>query len=189
MSGDEQTIGFKGNHIDKLRINYKKEGDGFQVDAICDASKGTSGFTYCFYPRNMPVPKKYADRGCGQLHSRMLFFFDMFKDKWHVVGMDNLYLFLRFCREAYVGKNQVLSHGVTRKKNRGLPACVIQEEEKNEKKAALVRGTTEAAVLENDPQCPNVVAFSVYDTKPVHILTTSVTSLRWIEKQRKVYDP
>jgi hypothetical protein len=137
----------------------------------------------------MPVPKKYADRGCGQLHSRMLFLFDMFKDKWHVVGMDNLYLSLRFCREAYVGKNQVLIHGVTRKKNRGLPACVIQEEEKNEKKAALVRGTTKAAVLENDPQCPNVVAFSVYDTKPVHILTTSVTSLRWIEKQRKVYDP
>jgi hypothetical protein len=29
LSGDEKTIGFKGNHMDKQRINYKHEGDGF----------------------------------------------------------------------------------------------------------------------------------------------------------------
>ena len=43
ISIDEQTIGFKGKHGDKLRINYKREGDGFQCDAICD-----DGFTYSF---------------------------------------------------------------------------------------------------------------------------------------------
>ena len=35
ISVDEKTIQFKGMHVDKLQINYKKEGDGFQCDAIC----------------------------------------------------------------------------------------------------------------------------------------------------------
>ncbi len=54
LSGDEQTVGFKGNHADKQRINYKREGDGFLTDAICD-----KGYTYCFFseiyrfPRNL----------------------------------------------------------------------------------------------------------------------------------------
>ena len=39
-SVDEQTISFQGNHICKLRITYKNEGDGFQYDALCQ-----DGFT------------------------------------------------------------------------------------------------------------------------------------------------
>ena len=52
LSGDEQTIGFKGNHADKQRINYKREGDGFLTDAICD-----KGFTYCFFFVMYQFPK------------------------------------------------------------------------------------------------------------------------------------
>ena len=36
ISVDEQIISFKGRHVDKLRINYKKEDDGFHCNAICD---------------------------------------------------------------------------------------------------------------------------------------------------------
>jgi hypothetical protein len=36
LSGDEQTIGFKANHADKQRINYKKEGDVFLADTIAE---------------------------------------------------------------------------------------------------------------------------------------------------------
>jgi hypothetical protein len=34
---DEQTLGFQGASGMKLRISYKREGDLFQCDAICDA--------------------------------------------------------------------------------------------------------------------------------------------------------
>ena len=34
---DEQTLGFQGASGMKLWISYKREGDGFQCDAICDA--------------------------------------------------------------------------------------------------------------------------------------------------------
>jgi len=40
---DEQTIGFQGQSGMKLRISYKREGDGFQCDAVCD-----SGYTFSF---------------------------------------------------------------------------------------------------------------------------------------------
>ena len=33
---DEMKIGFQGMHAVKKRITYKAEGDGFQVDALCE---------------------------------------------------------------------------------------------------------------------------------------------------------
>jgi Transposase IS4 len=183
FSCDEQTIGFKGNHQDKQRISYKKEGDGFLADAISE-----DGYTYSFYFRNMPAPKKYVSRKFSPLHSRVLFLFDQLKQGNHICGLDNLYNSTKFAREAYVGKNCVMVHGVTRKSGRGLPSCVLQKELKNQKDAEKVRGTTKAAVLEGDERCPNLVAFSVYDTKPVHFLSMSCTSLKWVEKVKVVFD-
>ena len=34
LSVDEQTIGFKVRHVDKMIIFYKKEGGGFQADYL-----------------------------------------------------------------------------------------------------------------------------------------------------------
>ena len=51
---DKQTIGFQGKHKDKKKIAYKREGDGFQCDAV-----GEDGYTYSFYFRNEPPPIKY----------------------------------------------------------------------------------------------------------------------------------
>lgn len=36
VSIDEQTIGFKGKHILALCISYKREGNGYQCDALCE---------------------------------------------------------------------------------------------------------------------------------------------------------
>jgi hypothetical protein len=48
---NEQTLGFQGTSGMKLRISYKREGDGFQCDAICDG-----GYTYSFHFRHGPPP-------------------------------------------------------------------------------------------------------------------------------------
>ena len=76
LSCDEQTIGFKGNHADKQRISYKKEGDGFLADAIAE-----DGYTYTFFLRNMPAQKHYIDQKFSPLHSHVLFLFDQLKRK------------------------------------------------------------------------------------------------------------
>ena len=44
LSIDEETMGYKGRHPEILHINYKKEGDGFQCDAL-----GYNGYTYTFF--------------------------------------------------------------------------------------------------------------------------------------------
>jgi hypothetical protein len=51
VATDDQTIGFQGQSGMKLRISYKKEGDGFQCDAVCD-----SGCTLSFYFRHGLLP-------------------------------------------------------------------------------------------------------------------------------------
>ena len=63
---------------------------------------------------------------------------------------------------------------------------LLSNRQKNPHKAELLRGTTMAVVLSNDPSCPNLVAASVYDTKLVHFLSTVTESVHWIEKKRKV---
>jgi hypothetical protein len=109
--GKEQTIGVKGNHQDKQCINYKKEGDGFLADAICE-----DGYTYSFFFHNMPAPKKkFLNKKFSPLHARVLFLFEQFQEENHICGLDNLYHSIKFAREAYVGGKCVMVHGVTRK--------------------------------------------------------------------------
>lgn len=183
VSVDEQTIGFQGNHSDKLRITYKKEGDGFQCDALCQ-----DGYTYCFYFRNEPPPRQYKKEGFSPLHSRVLALFDNLHDEYHRCGMDNLYMSARFARAAFNHPKKVMVSGVTRKGMRGLPKCVIQEEQKSQKDQRKTRGTVKAAVLVGDDKCPNLIAASVYDTKPVHFLSMSCEEIKWIEKVRQVFN-
>ena len=102
FSVDEQTMGFKGNHVDKLRITYKKEGDGFQCDALCQ-----DGYTFTFYFRNQPAPKKYLDQGLSPLHSRVMAMFDCLCDENHRCYLDNLYNSAKFCRDTYTHHKKV----------------------------------------------------------------------------------
>jgi len=136
----------------------------------------------------MPAPKKYLDKGLSPLHFRCLFLLDQLKDKHHVCGVDNLYTSARFFCEAFTQKNQVLCHGVARKSGRGLPKCVIQEEPKRKTQQDQMRGTTKAAVLTDDLEIKDLVAFSVYVTKLVHFLSMACTGLKWIEKRKKVFE-
>ena len=65
ISVDGQTISFKGRHVDTFRINYKKEGDGFQCDAIC-----ADGYTFSVYFRDVASPQQLPDNGLCPLHAR-----------------------------------------------------------------------------------------------------------------------
>ncbi len=138
--------------------------------------------------RNDPAPKKYMDQGLSPLHSRTMSLFDSLKDDYHHCTMDNLYNSTAFCKAAVNHKRKVLCHGVTRKGMRGIPTAVIQNEVKNRKEQLKVRGTVKAAVLENDPKCRNLVASSVYDTKPVHYLSMVCNELKWVEVERDVFN-
>jgi len=180
---DEQTIGFQGRHADKMRITYKRAGDGFQCDVLCE-----NGFTLAVYFRNVPPPDKYIKQGLSPLHARVMWLFDKLEDSHHRVWMDNLYLSATFCKAAYNHTNKVLIAGVTRKGGRGLPISVLQQEVENKKQQMLVRGTVKVSVLQGDPKCPTLVAASVYDTKPVHFLSMICESIQWISKERSVFN-
>ena len=52
LAMNKETISFKGKYPDILRIIYKKEGGGFQCDALCSDS-----YTFSFYFHNQQVPK------------------------------------------------------------------------------------------------------------------------------------
>ncbi len=79
---------------------------------------------------------------------------------------------------------EALAHGVARTNGHGVPAGIIQKEEKNKDCAEKLHGTTKAARLDNLPGCPGMlVLVSTYDTKPVHILSTAAESDEWIAKE------
>ena len=183
ISVDEQTLKFQGHHIHKLRITYKKEGDGFQCDALC-----SDGYTFAFYFRNQPPPEKYVHQGLSPLHARVMALFDSLEDKFHRCGMDNLYTSGRFCKAGYCHPKKVLIHGVARKSGRGIPSSVLQDEVQNRNLQAQVRGTVKAAQLVGDPAIPNLLAVSVYDTKPVHFFSTRCEKVKWEVKEQKVWD-
>ena len=52
----------------------------------------------------------------------------------------------------------------------------------------LVRGTVKAVILEGDDNCPNLLASSVYDIKPVHYLSMCTEKLHWTEVRKNVFN-
>jgi len=181
---DEQTLGFKGKSGMKLRISYKNEGDGFQCDAVCDR-----GYTYSFYFRHgdaPTLPAEFDEFELSPTARRVVWLAPRLPNDWTHIFMDNLFNSRKLFSALYRAKS--LASGVTRRSGRGLPPSIIQLEEKNVKKAAALSGTTKSARLIDDPKCPDLLAVSVYDTKPVHMLSTSEESIEWITKRRKIWD-
>ena len=180
---DEQTIGFQGASGMKLRISYKREGDGFQCDAICDR-----GYTYSFWFRHGPPPTlgpEFKDLELSPTACRVIWLAQRLPNMWTRIYMDNLFNSVKLFEGLYRAK--ALAHGVARTNGRGVPSTIIQKEEKNKDLAEKLRGTTKAAKLNHNPGCPDVLAVSTYDTKPVHILSTAAESVEWIVKQKKVW--
>jgi hypothetical protein len=182
---DEQTIGFQGMSGMKLRISYKREGDGFQCDAVCD-----KGYTFSFWFRHGPPPKfkpegKYKNFDLSPTATRVVWLADRLPNRWTRLYMDNLFNSEKLFSALY--KAECLAHGVVRTNGRGFPNSIIQREAPTLKLAEATRGTTKAARLSGSSKCPDLLAVSLYDTKPVHILSTAAKEVRWIVKQRGVW--
>ena len=124
LSCDEQTVGYQGNHKDKQRITYKREGDGFLADCIC-----SDGYTFAFHFRHQEASTKIMKTfDCSPLHARVLGLISQLPDKYYTLGMDNLYNSAKLCRLAYSMDQKVMVHGVTRPTLRGIPLAIKQQE-------------------------------------------------------------
>ena len=65
---------------------------------------------------------------------------------------------------------------------------MLQDEVKNNVAQRAARSTFKADVLEGYPGCPNIIASSVYETKPVHYLSMMSGSIELVEKENMVYN-
>jgi len=116
--------------------------------------------------------------------------FDCFEEEFHQVRFDNLYMAAKFALRSFQHKKKVLVEGVARVGGRGVPHEIIQNEVTTKAAINATKGTVKAAVLDDCPplvNCPLVCA-SVYDTKPVHFLSTCCTKVDWVTKTRKTWD-
>ena len=99
--------------------------------------------------------------------------------------MDNLFNSKKLYSAGYA--ERTLMVGVCRINHRGLCPSIIQKEEKNPARAEKLRGTTNVALLKDDPSCPDLSSISTYYTKPVLMLPTIAEKIGWIAKGRKVW--
>ena len=126
---------------------------------------------------------------CSPLHARVLGLISQLPDKYYTLGMDNLYNSAKLCRLAYSMDQKVMVHGVTRPTLRGIPQAIKQQEVSKKKDLEKVRHTVKAAVLKGDEVSKDLVSVSLYDTKPVYFLSSACQELKWIKKEKKVFDP
>ena len=108
MSMDEIVVGFQGSHKKKDTIKYKREGDGFLLDAVCSSVEGAMA-TYRLRADSVDrLRQDYrhiyeAAPELAPLHLRCLGLLDRpcIRGKWRTMWMDNLFTSLRFCYYAH----------------------------------------------------------------------------------------
>jgi hypothetical protein len=81
--------------------------------------------------------------------------------------------------------------GVVRKSLRGVPECVKMEEETTVEGIRQAKGKLNVAVLKSTAAAsfdwPEIICATVYDNKPLNIMTTDHTSVQWKLMSRDVW--
>ena len=99
--------------------------------------------------------------------------------------MDNLYNIGKLCRAAYVEKK--LLHGVDRKHGQGMPEEIIQQEVNSKRKQDEIKREVKVVVMKGDTTFTYVLACSICDTNPVHIISTVSDNVKWTHTKKKFY--
>ena len=120
------------------------------------------------------------------MHQRVVYLVQQLNTSWNIIVIANLYN-SRILAEV-LWKEKMMYLGVVRTHNRGLPKDIIQKEGKNKNECRELRGTTKAAFLQGDDTTPKLLSCSIYDTKPVHLITSANTDIKWVVKNKKIWD-
>ncbi len=134
-----------------------------------------------------PLPKQFKEKipNLSPMAMHVVWLALCLLNMWSRIYMDNLFNSWKLFTTLYMAK--ALAHGIVRTTGCGLPTLVRQLKEKNVKEAQKLRGRTAAARLVNLSDGPDLFACLVYDTKPVHMLSTVEESMCWVVKKRKVW--
>lgn len=184
LSLDEMTMGFKGRCAMVTRIKYKKEGDGFQCDCICE-----DGYCFTFWFRcdrpPTPTPKDVSERD-----NRCSWLVDQLPGQWYRLFMDNLFTSWKF-GEMLAARKCLFAGTCQTADWRGLHSDVIQKAVTGAKELEKARGTLLASVrADGMPENCEVICASYYDEnaeKPFHMMTNVVEGIEVIEIKRKCF--
>ena len=179
---DDQTISFKGTHVDKLRTNNKKEGDGFQRDTLF-----AYGYMFSVYFRNIASTNQLLDKGIRPYHARVVSLFEQFPSQHYMCGMDNMYESSKLSLYAINCKSKLYIHCVKRKSSRIIPTFIKETSKTIKDDIMRYRGTLKVEKLAGDPTMKDMVAKSFYYVKPFYFLKNAWIDIRWIQKHREVW--
>jgi len=138
-----------------------------------------------FLIRTSSVGEQYKDLELSPTARRVVWLASRLSNRWTRIYMDNLFNLKKLYEALY--RMEALAHGVALTNGRCIPPSIIQKEERNINWAKQLHGTTMAAKLLHYAACPDLLAVSVYDTKPVHILSIVAKCVKWIVKEREVW--
>ena len=78
-------------------------------------------------------------------------------------------------------------HGVDRTHGQGMPEEIIQQEVNSQRKQDEIRREVKVVVMKGDTTFTYVLACSICDTNPVHIISTVVNNVKSTTTKKKFY--
>lgn len=171
---DEQTVGYGGAPPGVTRCGrYKREGNGFQCDALADSD---TGYTYSWLWRHDKTP--VCHRGFAPLHQRCLWLQEQLRFKGHCLHQDNLYIGEKYTRATGYRGHMV---GGTCRPNR-MPAEAKIDIGKGEKELEERKGEWKIAATPD-----GILALTIVDAKAFSLMTSIAGEVSIIQKQRMVW--
>ena len=78
--------------------------------------------------------------------------------------------------------------GVTRKNGRGLPKCIEQVDVTKKEYLVQTRGNLKVAEIVGEAKALGIISMSIYDTKPVYLMSVACEEIKWLNKDLKLVD-